>query len=61
MYIIVVTLQHEGKKFNKKGEKNIFINYSHKIKGYCHLNPRKNHLEIAIDVIFDMMALISKT
>ena len=39
-------------KFDKKGEKLIFINYSDESKGFWLFNPKKDKLLLSRDVIF---------
>ena len=43
-------------KFDKKGEKLIFIGYSDESKGYRLFNPNTNKLVLSRDVIFDELA-----
>lgn len=40
-------------KFDRKGEKHLFIGYSDESKGYGLLNPTTNKLVISRDVVFD--------
>ena len=40
-------------KFDKKGEKYLFIGYSDESKGYQLLDSRTNQLVISKDVVFD--------
>lgn len=43
-------------KFEKKGEKFIFVGYSDDSKGFRLLNPKNNQLVVSRDVIFDELA-----
>uniref|UniRef100_A0A2N9G9X7 Uncharacterized protein n=1 Tax=Fagus sylvatica TaxID=28930 RepID=A0A2N9G9X7_FAGSY len=43
----------EREKFDKKGEKYIFIGYNDESKGFRLLNPKSNKLVVSRDVIFD--------
>ena len=48
--------KQEREKFDEKGGKNIFVDYSNESKGYRLYNPKTNKMVISRDVIFDESA-----